>query len=79
MAAAKNVMGGTGKKHPKPTYPANHEPGMRVPKGGSMCANCEYLGKDKKTCTNKFFIKWNGSKLLPAPADEFCSDWFEEK
>jgi hypothetical protein len=58
-------------------YPANHKPGMRVPKGGSSCASCEYLGKDKRTCTNKFFIRWNGSNLIPAPIDEYCSDWYE--
>jgi hypothetical protein len=62
-----------------PTYPANHKPGMRVPKGGSMCANCRYLGQDRETCTNKFFVKWNGSDKLPAPADQYCSDWYEPK
>ena len=64
-------------EHSKPTYPKNHKPGMKVPQGGSMCANCEYLGEDEKTCTNEYFIKWNGSKFLPAPADEYCSDWYE--
>src|SRR6266436_1413795 len=60
----------------KPTYPSDHEAGMRVPKGGSSCASCKYLeGKDK--CNNKYFIKWNGSKNLPLPAEEFCSDWYE--
>ena len=59
------------------SYPADHEPGMRVPKGGSMCAVCEYFdGKD--SCTNKYFIKWHGTGKLPAPPDEYCSDWFEE-
>jgi hypothetical protein len=61
----------------KAEYPPDHKAGMRVPKGGSMCANCEYLGKDKKTCTEEHFIKWNGSNIIPAPIDEYCSDWYE--
>jgi hypothetical protein len=60
-------------------YPPNHQPAMRVPKGGSSCSSCEYLGKDRKTCTNDYFIRWNGSNKLPAPADQFCSDWYEPK
>jgi broad specificity phosphatase PhoE len=56
--------------------PANHEPGMQVPKGGSSCASCEYLGKDKKTCTQKDFIAWNGSDVIPGKIDEYCSDWY---
>lgn len=62
----------------KPTYPSDHKAAMKVPKGGSSCASCEYLeGKGK--CNNKYFIKWNGSKDLPLPADEYCSDWYEPK
>jgi predicted ABC-type ATPase len=62
----------------KPTYPSDHKAAMRVPKGGSSCASCEYLvGKDE--CSNKHFQKWNGSNKLPAPADEYCSDWYEPK
>jgi len=61
----------------RPRYPEDHVPGMVVPKGGSSCAKCEYLGDDKKTCTNEYFIKWNGSELIPAPIDEYCSDWFD--
>jgi hypothetical protein len=64
-------------KHPKPTYPSTHVPGMRVPKGGSSCASCEYLAVDKKSCKNVYFIKWNGSALIPAPIDQYCSDWYE--
>ncbi len=56
--------------------PAGHSPGMRVPEGGSMCANCEYLGKNN-TCKNENFVRWNGSNKLPASANEYCSDWFE--
>lgn len=60
-------------------FPFDHKPGMKVPKGGSNCAKCEYLGKDKLICTNKYFIEWNGGDKIPAPIDSYCSDWFEEK
>ena len=62
----------------KTTYPKDHKPGMRVPEGGSMCANCQYL-KDPKNriCGNPHFIKWNGSETIPAPVDSYCSDWWE--
>jgi hypothetical protein len=62
---------------PEPTYPPDHKPGMRVPKGGSSCSSCKYLGKDKRTCTNKDFIKWHGSEVIPGKIDEYCSDWYE--
>jgi hypothetical protein len=55
----------------------NHIPGIRVPKGGSSCSTCKFLGKDKKTCVNKFFIKWHQSNVIPAPIDSYCSDWYE--
>lgn len=64
----------------KAEYPANHKPGMRVPKGGSMCKNCRFL-KDaaKRICGNEYFVKWNGSDVTPAPVDEYCSDWYEPR
>lgn len=66
------------KRPAKPTYPANHKAAMRVPKGGSSCASCRFLGHDRETCTNTHFIKWNrGSDQLPYPDDEYCSDWYE--
>ena len=76
MGLAEHFRGNSG-KHPKPTYPADHQVGMRVPKGGSDCAKCEYLGPDDKACRNKAFVMWNGSDRLPAPADEYCCDFFE--
>lgn len=57
--------------------PSGHKPAMKVAKGGSCCANCEYLSKG--VCTNKYYIKWNGSGNIPAPVDEYCSDWYEPK
>lgn len=58
-------------------FPANHKVGMQVPLGGSMCANCEYLGKEGVTCANEFFVKWNhGDENLPLPANQYCCDFF---
>lgn len=61
-------------------HPPGHRIGERVPKGGSMCANCSF-GKEGMYCTNKYFQRWNaevnGAKVparLPAPADEYCCD-----
>jgi hypothetical protein len=62
-----------------PSYPANHQPGMRVPKGGSSCSSCKYLSENGKECTSEFFIKWHGTDKLPAPANEYCSDWYEPR
>ena len=58
--------------------PADHEPGMRVPKGGSSCANCRYLGEDRKTCRSPHFVEWNDGPDLPAQADSYCSDWWRQ-
>lgn len=57
-------------------YPKDHQPGMKVPKGGSNCLSCEYYGGNDN-CKNSYFIKWNGSGKLPYPAAEYCSDWYE--
>lgn len=59
--------------------PKNHIAGLKVPKNGACCANCIWLGNDKISCTNKYWIKWNGGNdKLPYPADEYCSDFWEE-
>jgi hypothetical protein len=65
------------RKKPRPVYPADHQVGMKVPEGGSNCAKCEYVSEDKKACRNKGFVMWNGSDVLPAPADRYCCDFFE--
>src|SRR5271157_341060 len=79
---AKAAMGGRS-KHPAPTFPADHKPGMPVTKGGSSCSNCEYYKGEqdgKHVCGNKYFVRWNGSKFIPTkdPA-AYCSDWWEKK
>lgn len=57
-------------------YPKDHKAGMRVPKGGSSCAVCEYL-KGPHECGNPHFIEWNDGPNFKPPSDEFCCDWFE--
>ena len=56
--------------------PRDHQLGMRVPEGGSSCASCKFL-TSPTTCGNKGFIKWNGTKTLPAPKDQYCCDLYE--
>lgn len=58
--------------------PPNHKLGLRVPKGGSMCADCRFLATSK-TCGNPRFVEWNGSPRLPAPANEYCCDLYEPR
>lgn len=59
-------------------YPKDHQPGMRVPRGGSMCANCEYFNRNTMdSCNNEYFIRWNGSNIIPGRPDEYCSDFYE--
>lgn len=65
-----------GRVDPASVLPPDHQLGMRVPKGGSDCAKCEYL-TSPTTCGNEGFVKWNGSPTLPAPADEYCCDLYE--
>lgn len=61
---------------PASVLPPDHQLGMQVPKGGSMCANCQFLA-DPQTCGNKGFVTWNGTGTLPAPADEYCCDLYQ--
>jgi len=59
------------------TYPPNHQPGMKVTKGGSMCANCEYWVAEGNKCNNKYWLKWHdGNENIPYPADEYCCNWW---
>ena len=61
-------------------YPADHQPGMRVTKGGSMCGNCEYHVVEGNLCNNKYWLKWyDGNAKIPYPADEYCCNWWHSK
>lgn len=62
----------------KAQYPPDHQPGMQVPNGGSMCANCKYLkDPDAGLCGNEYFVAWNGSDKIPEDINQYCSDWYE--
>ena len=73
------------KEHEETGFPPVRRYGEEVPKGGSMCANCEYLSDDKKHCKNKAFVAWKGpdkpagSNVIPKPADRYCSIFWEGK
>jgi hypothetical protein len=61
--------------------PDDHELGMQVTKGGSMCANCRWVSDDEKSCGNEGFQAWQkdvkgaeDGSVLPKPADEYCCD-----
>lgn len=56
-----------------------HSPGMRVSRGGSSCATCRFGDVNTNTCSEPNFIRWNGSRKLPAPADSYCSDWWQPR
>lgn len=66
-------------------YPPDHVPAMVVPKGGSSCAKCIFLTKDRKHCNNQYYIRWRLSKgevdasLIPSPVNRYCSDWFRPR
>ena len=50
---------------------------MKVTKGGSMCANCEYWVADGNKCNNEYWLKWHdGNENIPYPADEYCCNWW---
>ena len=65
--------------------PPDHKAGMRVTKGGSMCANCAGLMGDEKRCQNDSYRTWHKSvgadepSLIPEPIDEYCCDWWNPK
>ena len=59
--------------------PDDHRAGLIVPKGGSCCANCRFVSADGKSCGNKYWQKWSGGSRLPAPADQYCCDWWTRK
>lgn len=60
--------------------PRGHSPGLRVPRGGSCCANCQFGDAARNECREPNFIAWNGGDArLPARADEYCSDWWQAR
>ena len=69
----------------KITFPADHQAGMRVPKGGSMCKNCKFLkDAENRICDEPNFIAWDGgdgkpegSDKIPYAIDSYCSDWWK--
>lgn len=68
-------------KHGDFILPPHHNPGMRVPRGGSSCANCTYVYHDasgKPHCWEPGFVLWNKGTRLPVDdARDYCSDWWE--
>lgn len=53
---------------------------MRVPRGGSMCANCVHYnheGGQYGTCESPYFQAWKGDALIPVSADEYCCDHYD--
>jgi hypothetical protein len=60
--------------------PADHQAGMKVPHGGSSCANCKFLRmeQDGPHCEASYFVQWNGGndKIPTDNPEEYCSDWF---
>lgn len=59
--------------------PKSHSAGLKVPKGGSCCANCKFWNTTEGLCGNEYYVKWNGDGKIPNPPDEFCSDWWQPK
>jgi len=57
--------------------PKDHNPFMKVRKGGSSCATCKFLSGDKKQCINPYFKEYYGQSELPKELDQYCSDWYE--
>ena len=57
-------------------YPSSHKLGMQIPRNGSMCGNCKFLGADHKTCKQSEWIKWNGNNALPFPDEQYCCDLY---
>lgn len=63
------------------SFPPGHQAGQVVPKGGASCDNCKYGMKvgDKGYCNEPNFVRWSGNAELPAPLDEYSSDWWTPK
>lgn len=66
-------FGGPGKM----ILPANHKAGLKVPKGGSCCANCKYWDTENEVCTSKYYQKWAKTDKIPYAPNEYCTNWWE--
>lgn len=73
ITTIKENFGGPGKM----ILPATHKAGLRVPKGGSCCANCKYWAAEEEVCVSKHYIKWAGTNTIPYAANEYCTNWWE--
>jgi|SRR5579859_2755859 len=53
-------------------------PVMAKPKNGQfLCIDCKFLSDDKKRCGSSKYRALMGTDVLPRPADEMCSNFFE--
>lgn len=62
------------------TIPIGHRPAMRVPRGGAHCGNCQFYrraGGQFGSCSSNDYQAFYGTRLIPCPPTEFCSDWYE--
>jgi broad specificity phosphatase PhoE len=61
--------------------PEDHQVGIKVPYGGSCCANCHYFVPVRE-CNNTNYAKWQTGEtatpvVLPQLAEEYCCDFWE--
>lgn len=81
-ASANDKQGEYGGKG-KFELPSDHKAGMKVPYGGSSCANCKFLRmeEDGPHCEASYFVQWNGGndKIPTDDPKSYCSDWFMPK
>ena len=54
--------------------PPNHKAGLKVPKGGSCCANCKWWNKKEQICNSTYYVEWAGTNKIPYAADAY-RDW----
>jgi len=57
--------------------PPTHKAGLKVPKGGSCCANCKWWNKEEQICSSTYYVEWAGTNKIPYKANEYCTNWWE--
>lgn len=71
------VFGGKGPFN----LPDDHVAAIKVPKGGSCCANCHFgeMRDDGPHCNEPNWTVWNGgnSRLPVDDPETYCSDWYK--